>query len=146
MAEQDNTLLNADNLYTAVEGEDGKELNLEFDQRLNLVGVIRDRFKVAEDARITDEKRWIKAYENYRGLYGKKIRFRESEKSRVFVKITKTKVLAAFGQLVDVVFGTGKFPIGITETKIPEGEREHAHLDTENPVPGWCDNFKDFLV
>jgi len=75
MAEQDNTLLNADNLYTAVEGEDGKELNLEFDQRLNLVGVIRDRFKVAEDARITDEKRWIKAYENYRGLYGKKIRF-----------------------------------------------------------------------
>ena len=136
MAEQDNTLLNADNLYTAVEGEDGKELNLEFDQRLNLVGVIRDRFKVAEDARITDEKRWIKAYENYRGLYGKKIRFRESEKSRVFVKITKTKVLAAFGQLVDVVFGTGKFPIGITETKIPEGEREHAHLDTENPVPG----------
>ena len=136
MAEQDNTLLNANNLYTAVEGEDGKELNLEFDQRLNLVGVIRDRFKVAEDARITDERRWIKAYENYRGLYGKKIRFRESEKSRVFVKITKTKVLAAFGQLVDVVFGTGKFPIGITETKIPEGEREHAHLDTENPVPG----------
>ena len=113
MAEQDNTLLNANNLYTAVEGEDGKELNLEFDQRLNLVGVIRDRFKVAEDARITDERRWIKAYENYRGLYGKKIRFRESEKSRVFVKITKTKVLAAFGQLVDVVFGTGKFPIGI---------------------------------
>ena len=136
MAEQDNTLLNANNLYTAVEGEDGKELNLEFDQRLNLVGVIRDRFKVAEDARITDERRWIKAYENYRGLYGKKIRFRESEKSRVFVKITKTKVLAAFGQLVDVVFGTGKFPIGISETKIPEGEREHAHLDTENPVPG----------
>ena len=136
MAEQDNTLLSSDNLYTAVEGEDGKELNLELDQRLNLVGVIRDRFKVAEDARITDEKRWIKAYENYRGLYGKTIRFRESEKSRVFVKITKTKVLAAFGQLVDVVFGTGKFPIGITETKIPEGEREHAHLDTENPVPG----------
>ena len=65
MAEQDNTLLNANNLYTAVEGEDGKELNLEFDQRLNLVGVIRDRFKVAEDARITDEKRWIKAYVNY---------------------------------------------------------------------------------
>ena len=136
MAEQDNTLLNADNLYVEVEGEDGKELNLEFDQRLNLVGVIQDRFKVAEDARITDERRWIKSYENYRGLYGKKIRFRESEKSRVFVKITKTKVLAAFGQLVDVVFGTGKFPIGIAETRVPEGEFENAHLDTQNPVPG----------
>jgi hypothetical protein len=136
MAEQDNTLLNADNLYEEVEGEDGKTLNLEAEQRLNLVGVIKDRFKVAEDARRTDEGRWIKSYENYRGLYGKKIRFRESEKSRVFVKITKTKVLAAFGQLVDVVFGTGKFPIGIAETKIPEGEREDAHLDTQNPVPG----------
>ena len=136
MAEQDNTLLNSDNLYVDVDGEDGKELNLALDQRLNLVGVIKDRFKVAEDARMLDERRWIKSFENYRGLYGKKIRFRESEKSRVFVKITKTKVLAAFGQLVDVVFGTGKFPIGISETKIPEGELENAHLDTQNPVPG----------
>ena len=109
MAEQENTLLNADDLYIEVEGEDGKELNLEFDQKLNLVGVVQDRFKVAEDARRIDERRWIKSYENYRGLYGKQIRFRESEKSRVFVKITKTKVLAAFGQLVDVIFGTGKF-------------------------------------
>ena len=136
MAEQDNTLLNADYLYVEVDGEEGKELNLEFDQRLNLVGVIQDRFKVAEDARITDERRWIKSYENYRGLYGKKIRFRESEKSRVFVKITKTKVLAAFGQLVDVVFGTGKFPIGIAETRVHEAELENAHLDTQNPVAG----------
>jgi hypothetical protein len=63
------------------------------------------------------------------------VKFRESEKSRVFVKITKTKVLAAFGQLVDVIFGTGKFPIGISETKIPEGETDYAHLDTSNPTP-----------
>ena len=87
-------------------------------------------------ARDTDEKRWIKAYENYRGLYSKGVKFRESEKSRVFVKITKTKVLAAFGQLVDVIFGTGKFPIGISETKMPEGETDMAHLDINNPTPG----------
>jgi len=135
MAEKENTLLNADTLYEEVEGEAGKTLNLEFDQMTSLVGTIKDRFKIAEDARAADEKRWIKAYQNYRGLYGKKIQFRESEKSRVFVKITKTKVLAAFGQLVDVVFGTGKFPIGITETKLPEGERASAHLDTQNPIP-----------
>ena len=60
----------------------------------------------------------------------------ESEKSRVFVKVTKTKVLAAFGQLVDVIFGGNKFPIGISETKIPEGSSEYAHLDTQNPLPG----------
>ncbi len=136
MADSDNTFLNADNLYEEVEGEAGKSLELEFDQQLNLVGIIKDRFRLAEDARQTDETRWLKAYENYRGLYNKSIKFRDSEKSRIFVKITKTKVLAAFGQLIDVIFGTGKFPIGIAETKIPEGEREHAHLDIQTGPPG----------
>jgi len=136
MADRDNTLLNADEIYMEVEGESGQQLELEDDQKLNLVGIINSRFDSAEDARNSDEKRWITAFENYRGLYKKNQKFRESEKSRVFVKITKTKVLAAFGQLVDVIFGTGKFPIGISETKIPEGELAQAHLDINNPNPG----------
>ena len=136
MAEQDNTFLNADYIYEEVEGESGKNLTLPDDQRRNLIGIIKGRYAQAEDARETDERRWLQAYENYRGLYNKSVKFRDSEKSRIFVKITKTKVLAAFGQLVDVIFGTGKFPIGISETKIPEGETDYAHLDTSNPVPG----------
>ena len=136
MAENENTFLNADNIYEEVEGESGKALNLMPDQQLNLAGLITSRFQVAEDSRKIHESRWLTAYQNYRGLYGKKIRFRESEKSRVFVKVTKTKVLAAFGQLIDVIFGTGKFPIGIRETKMPEGEVSQAHLDSQNPVPG----------
>ena len=135
MADNENTFLNADNIYEEVEGEAGKNLNLEEDQRINLVGTILDRFYKAEDARRSDERRWLRAYENYRGLYGKTVKFRESEKSRIFVKITKTKVLAAFGQLVDVIFGTGKFPIGISETKLPEGDKEDAFLDVNNPNP-----------
>ena len=136
MADNENTFLNANNLYEEVEGELGKILDLPEDQQRNLIGVIQDRFQVAEDARQTDETRWLKAYENYRGLYSSSVKFRESEKSRVFVKVTKTKVLAAFGQLVDVIFGTGKFPIGISETKIPEGEVSFAHLDTSSAQPG----------
>ena len=132
---EENTFLNADNLYEDVEGEAGKTLNLEEEQQRNLIGIIKGRYAQAENARDFAEKRWIKAYENYRGLYAKNVKFRESEKSRVFVKITKTKVLAAFGQLVDVIFGTGKFPIGISETKIPEGETDIAHLDINNPTP-----------
>ena len=135
MADNDNTFLTANNIYEEVEGEAGKNLNLEEDQRINLVGTILDRFYKAEDARRSDERRWLRAYENYRGLYGKTVKFRESEKSRIFVKITKTKVLAAFGQLVDVIFGTGKFPIGIAETKLPEGDKEDAFLDVNNPNP-----------
>ena len=132
---EENTFLNADNLYEEVEGESGKTLSLEEEQQRNLIGIIKGRYAQAENARDIVEKRWIKAYENYRGLYAKNVKFRESEKSRIFVKITKTKVLAAFGQLVDVIFGTGKFPIGISETKIPEGETDFAHLDTLNPTP-----------
>ena len=135
MAENDNTFLNADHIYEEVEGESGKALNLMPDQKLNLAGLIASRFQIAEDSRKLHESRWLTAYQNYRGLYGKKVRFRESEKSRVFVKVTKTKVLAAFGQLIDVIFGTGKFPIGIRETKMPEGEVSAAHLDSQNPSP-----------
>ena len=136
MADNENTFLNADNIYQDVEGEAGKNLDLKIEQKSNLVGIVKARFQVAEDSRRSDESRWLRAYENYRGLYNKSIKFRDSEKSRIFVKITKTKVLAAFGQLVDVIFGTGKFPIGIAETKIPEGELANAHLDTQTGAPG----------
>ncbi len=126
-----NTLLeNADSLYfTEVEDESGMAVELTDSLKSNLVGLIESRFANAETARESDERRWMQAYHNFRGLYPKNVKFRESEKSRVFIKITKTKVLAAFGQLVDVVFGTGKFPIGVRETIIPEGVSTYVQVD-----------------
>ena len=70
---EDNTFLNANNLYEDVEGEAGKQLKLEDDQLQNLIGIIKGRYATAEMARDVDERRWIKAYENYRGLYAKNI-------------------------------------------------------------------------
>ena len=58
----------------------------------------------------------VKVYRNYRGIYGSDMAFRDSEKSKVFVKVTKTKVLASYGQLIEVLFSQGKFPIGIQPT------------------------------
>ncbi len=138
MAEEENSLIqNADGIYFGkVEDEEGLSLNLEPELNNRLAGLIQDRFSSAEMSRDADEGRWMTAYHNYRGLYPKNVKFRESEKSRVFVKVTKTKVLAAFGQLVDVIFGGNKFPIGVSETKVPEGAPEIAHLDINNPVPG----------
>jgi len=132
----ENNLTSNELYFQQEEDEQGINLTLEENLQNNLVGLIQDRFLSAENARDLDESRWLTAYHNYRGMYGKNVRFRESEKSRVFVKITKTKVLAAYGQLVDVIFGANKFPIGISETKVPEGIAEHAHLDTQTPVPG----------
>jgi hypothetical protein len=133
---EENTLTANELYFQKVEDEQGLILTLEESLRNNLVGLLKNRFELAETARKADEDRWITAYHNYRGLYGQNVKFRESEKSRVFVKVTKTKVLAAFGQLVDVIFGGNKFPIGISETKIPEGSSEYAYLDAQNPLPG----------
>ena len=126
----DKNTLTANELYFEdVENEHGQNLKLDESLRVSFVGLLTDRYASAQSARDQDETRWLTAYHNYRGLYGRHIRFRESEKSRVFVKVTKTKVLAAFGQLVDVVFGGNKFPIGVSETNVPEGIEEHAHLN-----------------
>tara|TARA_R100000995_G_scaffold56587_1_gene27995 strand:- start:795 stop:2966 length:2172 start_codon:yes stop_codon:yes gene_type:complete len=123
---------NADNVYfESVEDEDGLNLNLESALKSKLAGLVEARHAASESSRDTDESRWITAYHNFRGIYPKNVRFRESERSRVFIKITKTKVLAAFGQLVDVIFGTGKFPIGVTPTILPEGVSEYMHLSNQ---------------
>jgi len=94
-----------------------------------LVGIIKGRLGSAEDARFFDEERWLRAYRNYRGVYGNDMSFTDTEKSRVFVKVTKTKVLAAYGQITDVLFSSGKFPIGVDPTQLPDGVSEYAHID-----------------
>ena len=112
----------------------------------NLVAKINSRFQQCETTREDDEDRWLQSFHNYRGRYFKNVAFRDHEKSRVFVKVTKTKVLAAYGQLIDVLFGANKFPLTIQETRVPEGIDEYAHLnplkeqmgmnENEEPTPG----------
>ena len=135
-AENDEGLMaSADELYFApVEGESGMDLDLEDPIKLKFVGLIEDRFYEASEARRPDEARWLRAYHNFRGLYGSGVRFTASEKSRVFVKVTKTKVLAAFGQLIDVMFGTGQFAIGGKNTRVREGAPSVAHVDISTGI------------
>jgi hypothetical protein len=96
-----------------------------------IVAFVENKFNRAETARMGDEVRWITAYRNYRGIYGSDVKFTDTEKSRVFVKVTKTKVLAAYGQLVEVLFGNNKFPISIEPSKLPDGIAESVHFDTD---------------
>ena len=104
--------------------EEAEEQNIE-----PLVAEIQSKFQACSNKRQDDENRWLQAYHNYRGQYYKNVHFTQHEKSRVFVKVTKTKVLAAYGQIIDVLFGTGKFPLIIQETKVPEGIAEYAHMN-----------------
>ena len=108
-----------------------------------LVGHVRSLFQQAETSKVYDEKRWLKAYRNYRGLYGPEMAFRDNEKSKVFVKITKTKVLAAFGQIIEVLFSQGKFPLGITPTSVPENIDSYAHINPNKQPTDESDPMSD---
>lgn len=91
---------------------------------------IKNRFEDAENGRRTFEQRWLQAYKNFRGIYDSSTQYRDSERSKVFIKITKTKVLAAYGQVVDILFANKKFPIVVEATPVPEGIVEFAHMKT----------------
>jgi len=95
----------------------------------SLVSYVEARYERAKTRRYSDEERWVQAYKNYRGIYGPDVQFTETEKSRVFIKVTKTKVLAAYGQLVDVLFSQNRFPIGVEPTALPDGVVDSVHVD-----------------
>ena len=102
-----------------------------FEEKSSVVSFVNERYKRAEDARYSDEERWLKAYRNYRGLYSKEVQFTDTEKSRVFVKVTKTKTLAAYGQIVDVLFGNNKFPLSVNPSVLPDGVAESLNINVD---------------
>ena len=115
--------------------EDTEESSFEDTDVSNIIPFVMERFNRAEDYRYQDEERWLRAYRNYRGLYGPDVQFTEAEKSRVFIKVTKTKTLAAYGQITDVLFANGKFPLSIDPTILPEGVEADVHFDTQDTPP-----------
>jgi hypothetical protein len=134
---EEDDIFESDELYMDEEEssfvEDKEDADSSRDEKVGtVVGLVEGKFYKAEKARYTDELRWIRAYQNYRGVYGSDVQFTSTEKSRVFVKVTKTKVLAAYGQIVDVLFGSNKFPISINPTVLPEGISESVNFETDS--------------
>ena len=93
------------------------------------VSFVKSQFRRSKDARLTDEERWLDAYRNYRGIYSSEVQFTDTEKSKAFIKITKTKVLAAYAQVVDVLFAGSKFPIGIEARQFPSNVADAVSFD-----------------
>ena len=110
----------------AISLEDGVEYDTEDS---GIIPFIMDKYHRADKYRENDESRWLRSYRNYRGIYGSDVQFTEAEKSRVFIKVTKTKTLAAYGSIVDVLFASNKFPLSIEPTELPEGVVGNVHFD-----------------
>ena len=116
----------------AIALEDVEDTTVEDVDVSKIIPYIMDRYQKAEDYRQQDEDRWLSSYRNYRGLYGPDVKFTEVEKSRVFIKVTKTKTLAAYGQIVDVLFANNKFPLSVEPTELPEGVVADVHFDMQD--------------
>jgi hypothetical protein len=136
MADED---LNMDT--DAIALEDTEENSVENEpSTAALTNYVMSKYKKSEDYRYEDEQRWVRAYRNYRGLYGPDVQFTEAEKSRVFIKVTKTKTLAAYGQIVDVLFANNKFPLSVDPTELPEGVAKDVNFDPKEPQELMGDN------
>lgn len=116
----------AEQVVALVEDGDVAQENLDFS---GAASFIQGQFRKSKDHRLSDEERWLMAYRNYRGIYGPDVQFTETEKSQAFVKITKTKVLAAYAQIVDVLFAGSKFPVGIESRKYPNNVAGAVNYD-----------------
>jgi hypothetical protein len=116
--------------------EDAKSPEATSEESYTYGGVVRhveERFHRAREYRRPMEDQWLTDYRNYRGVYGPDVQFAEQERSRIFLKLTKTKVLAAYGQLVDVLFSGVRFPIGVEPKKTSSGLPVAAHIDPQAP-------------
>ena len=117
----------------AVSFEDSEDTTVTDVKTTNIIPFVMERYSRADDYREQDEQRWLRAYRNYRGLYGSDVQFTEAEKSRVFIKVTKTKTLAAYGQIVDVLFANNRFPLSVDPTELPEGVAKDVSFDPKEP-------------
>lgn len=122
-----------DEIYSLEEPGTEDALHEETMEYQGLISFIEKKFQRSKDKRLFDERRWITCYNNFRGLYGPDVQFTSTEKSRAFVKITKTKVFAAYAQLLDILFSGQKFPIGIEPSNNPEGIEKDVFIDPKKP-------------
>jgi hypothetical protein len=137
---EDNEVFIEDDAVVLDDTENSTEEDKDTD---NIIPFVMQRFNRAEDYRKQDEERWLRAYRNYRGIYGPDVQFTEAEKSRVFIKVTKTKTLAAYGQIVDVLFAKNNFPLTVDPTELPEGVVENVSFDPALPKELQEDKKKD---
>lgn len=112
----------ADTQSSPKDGKEGQEKAKLPALVMDLVG----KQMLASNSRTAAEGDWRKALMGYRGQDVDT--FRNSEKSKVSLRTTKVKTRAAQTQINEALFANGKFPLSISETKVPLGVYEFAHI------------------
>lgn len=101
-----------------------------------LASYVQEIYQKNKDDRNAQEAIWLADWRQFRGEHSpeeaERIRLaRERNKfaSAPFIKLTKTKVLAAYGQIMEVLSSDNKFPLEVTATPKPEGIAETVTID-----------------
>lgn len=115
----------------------------------SLVGLVNSRFQRAKIARQQEQELiHLDAYRAWRGENSpseqaaiEAARARMGAASGFFIKITKTKATAAYGQICEILFANNRFPIGIEPDERPEGIQKTVTIVPEGVKYG--DEVKD---
>lgn len=82
---------------------------------------LQSLFREYKDARHDVELEWLDNFRQFLGQYDPETLAKlEGARSKVFVGLTRTKVMAAFSRLIDLLFQSGQDFFGIEPTPIPE--------------------------
>lgn len=92
----------------------------------SLLADIIGKKNLAQNSRSAKEAQWRENLMQFRGQDTEK--FRESEHSKVSMRTTAVKTKAALSQIMEALLSNGKFPLSISETKVPQGVHEFSHI------------------
>lgn len=112
-----------------VENPDGQQ-----DTELTNIGTrLRTQFDEFKDARKDTENEWIEDLRQFSGQYSPEILARldgsAGQRSKVFVGLTRTKVMAAYSRIVDLLFQTSDQFFSIKPTPRPQiNPRKRAEM------------------
>lgn len=82
---------------------------------------LQSLFREYKDARNEVELEWLDNFRQFLGQYDPETMSKlAGQRSKVFVGLTRTKVMAAFSRLVDLLFQSGQDFFDIEETPIPD--------------------------
>lgn len=82
---------------------------------------LQSLFREYKDARKDNEDEWLANFRQFLGQYDPDVLAKlTGSRSKIFVGLTRTKVMAAFSRIVDLLFQPGQNFFGIEPTPIPE--------------------------
>jgi hypothetical protein len=106
---------NGEKIVTAARREE------DFEELQGLGPRLQSLFREYKDARNDVEDEWLANFRQFLGQYDPEVLSKlQGSRSKIFVGLTRTKVMAAFSRIIDLLFQNGQDFFGIEPTPLPD--------------------------